>query len=438
MLWQIHQTWHRRMLSDADERGRRLGADLAARGSEFLLAGDAEGLRQLLSDAQARSPGVAYLLALDGRGRCVADTLHGAASADLLAANDAAAGELARVALLDTETGGVRDIAVPALGGRGGTIRVGISEEPISREVAWMVRRLGLVVAGISTLGIVAAWGLTRVLTQPVRQLVDLSRAVQRGNYAGRAHVSAGDEVGELAATFNEMAASLQEKERIRQALLRQAILAGEDERKRIARELHDHTGQAIASLIAGLSALRAQGVPEPVDRRVGELEQLAARTLGEVHDLSLALRPSILDDLGLMAALSRLAEAVSRQFGLSVECEGLGPDDAKRLPGEIEIAVYRIVQEALTNAARHGRARAVHVLIQRKPSALLAIIEDDGQGFDARAWRARCLRGDHLGLLGIEERAALFGGSLRVESAPGSGTGLFIEIPLPGREGVA
>ena len=435
MLWQIHETWHRRLLSEADERGRRLGADLAARGAEFLLAGDAESLKQLMDEAQARSPGVAYLIALDGHHRHVTDTLRGGASADLLAANDAGPGGLPRVTLLETEIGGVRDVAVPVLGGRAGSIRVGISEEPISREVAWMVRRLGSVVAAISALGIVAAWALTLVLMRPVRQLVALGRAVQKGDYDGRARVSGGDEVGELAATFNEMAASLQEKERIRQALLRQAILAGEDERKRIARELHDHTGQSLASLIAGLGALRAQGFAESTDRRVGELEKLAGQTLGEVHDLSLALRPSVLDDLGLMAALSRLAETVARQFGVSVECEGLGSDDATR-QGEIEITVYRIVQEALTNAARHGRARAVHVLLQRKPDSLLVIVEDDGQGFDARDWRARCLKGEHLGLLGIEERAALFGGSLRVESRLGSGTGLFVEIPLPGMEG--
>ena len=136
--------------------------------------------------------------------------------------------------------------------------------------------------------------------------------------------------------------------------------------------------------------------------------------------------------DLGLVAALRRHCETFSRRFGVDVECESVGPDGAESLPAEAEVAVYRIAQEALSNAVRHGAARSVHVLLQRKKEAMLVIVEDDGHGFDASDWRARCARGGHLGLLGIEERAALLGGTLRVESRPGSGTSLFVEIPLP------
>jgi signal transduction histidine kinase len=433
MLWQIHQTWHRRLRLEADERARLLGADLAAHGAEFMLARDAGAMQRLLDDAKSRYPGLAYILALDARHRRVADTLDGEPSAEVLAANDIGRDGASRRVLLDTEQGEVRDVAVPVLGGRAGVIRIGMSEEPIGRQVAWMVRRLAGVTAAIAAVGIVAAWGLARLLTQPLLQLVDLSRAVSRGDYRKRARVSARDEVGELASAFNEMTASLEGKERSRQALLRKVIVAGEDERKRIARELHDHTGQSLVSLIASLGTLRAGSSIDDADARLDELEKLAAKTLSDVHDLARALRPSVLDDLGLMPALSRLTETVARQFGLSVSCEGLGSDDGRRLPAEIEIAVYRIVQEALTNAARHGRARAVHVLLQRKQDSLLVIVEDDGRGFDARNWRAGCSWGEHLGLLGIEERAALLGGTLRVESGPTSGTELFVEIPLSG-----
>jgi two-component system sensor histidine kinase UhpB len=142
-------------------------------------------------------------------------------------------------------------------------------------------------------------------------------------------------------------------------------------------------------------------------------------------------LRPSALDDLGLLAALQKHCATFAQRFGVSVDCQAVGLNGVARLPVKIETALYRIVQESLTNAVRHGQAQSIQVLVQRKESAVLTVIEDDGCGFEARDWRVRCLADDHLGLLGIEERAALFGGTLRVESRPGSGTSLFVEIPV-------
>jgi signal transduction histidine kinase len=435
MLWQIDETWHRMMLENKEEEGQRFGADLAAQSSELLLARDAVDLQHLLDDAQARYPGIAYLIVLDERRRRVADTLRGDPSADLLAANDVGPDGAPRVALLDTEIGGVRDVAVPILDGRAGVIRVGVSEASIDREVAWLTRRLGRVTAAIAALGIVAAWAVTRLLTRPIRELVALARAVQGGDFARRATVHVRDDVGELASTFNDMAAELAEKERTRKDLLRQVITAGENERKRVARELHDQTGQALVSLIAGLGAIEAERGADRNTERIAELRELATRTLGEVHDLSWTLRPSVLDDLGLMVALHRHAASFGKRFGVAIEIEELGFESAPRLPGEVEIAVYRIVQEALTNAARHGRARSIQVLLQRKAVSLLVIIEDDGVGFEPRRLQSKRARGERLGLLGVEERASLLGGTLRVESHPGSGTKLFVEIPVSNKE---
>jgi signal transduction histidine kinase len=152
---------------------------------------------------------------------------------------------------------------------------------------------------------------------------------------------------------------------------------------------------------------------------------------LGDVHDLSLRLRPSAIDDFGLIAALQKHCRTVADRSRITVDCQTIGWDGRPRLPAEVELAVYRIVQEAVSNAVRHGEARSIQVLLQRRAAALLVVIEDDGCGFDATDWRARCYRGGHLGLLGMEERAALLGGTLRVESHPSSKTNVFVEIPI-------
>lgn len=216
-----------------------------------------------------------------------------------------------------------------------------------------------------------------------------------------------------------------------RQQYRQQVIAATEEERKRVARELHDHTGQALTALIAQLTVMAADAENASRSSMLAELRRQVEQILSEVHELSHALRPSSLDDLGLLAALEKHCQMCSERLGITVECEAVGGPDDRRFPSNVEVAVYRIAQEGITNAVRHGRARSVSVLLQRQESKLLVVIEDDGVGFDARDWRGQCVRGAHLGLLGIEERAVMLGGTLRVESHPGSGTSLFVEIPL-------
>lgn len=431
MLWQIHENWHRVALRDLERRGKLVGDGIAAHGLAFVLSEDVFELQRLLDETQSRSDDIAYVLVVNARGQLLADTLPGEPSLQLIAANRWVAGTQPTVALLDTEGGPVRDVAVPILQGAAGTVRVGMSEHRVAFEVGWLTRRLARVTAVIALLGMLAAWWLTRIFSRPINELVHITHAVEQGDFNARAPVRAADEVGDLARAFNEMTGALAQKEAIRQKLLRQVIEAGEDERKRVSRELHDQIGQTLTSLIAGLTALETCAPQPACGDKLVQLRALAVQALGDLHDVSVALRPSALDDLGLVAALQKHGETFAKRFGIAVECEAIGLNGGRRLPVEIETALYRIVQEALTNAVRHGQARSIAVLLQRKDGHVLAVIEDDGEGFDATDWRARCLAGNHLGLLGIEERAALVGGTLRVESAPGSGTSLFVEIPL-------
>ena len=205
---------------------------------------------------------------------------------------------------------------------------------------------------------------------------------------------------------------------------LRRAVQAQEAERKRLARELHDETGQALTSILLGLAAVESSKRAEEAHAAAAELRGLVVETLQNVRRLAVELRPSALDDFGLEPALRRLGETVREGGTLDVQVETrLG---AVRLPADVETALYRIVQEALTNAVKHAGANHVSVVVTRKATGVQVMIEDDGSGFDPAA---RSTGG--LGLLGMRERVELLDGTLAIDASPGAGTTLIVELPL-------
>jgi signal transduction histidine kinase len=213
-------------------------------------------------------------------------------------------------------------------------------------------------------------------------------------------------------------------------ALRRQLALAEEEERRRLARDLHDEVGQHLTALGLGLQALSNVAPPgSDVDRRATQLRILAATLGRELHALAVRLRPRALDDFGLEAALQSYAEEWARQSGIAIELHAHGP--STRLSPGMESAVYRIVQEALTNVARHSGAAHAGVVLERRDGYIHLIVEDDGRGFDAeRALMPLADRIERLGLVGMRERTALVGGTMDIESAPGKGTTVFVRFP--------
>ncbi|CAG0945552.1 partial Oxygen sensor histidine kinase NreB, partial [Anaerolineae bacterium] len=252
-------------------------------------------------------------------------------------------------------------------------------------------------------------------------------------------HTFSADEVNLLEAVGQQLGIAvenarlwddLREKERVRGQLLEKVIVAQEEERKRIARELHDDTGQAITSLMVGLRA--ASDTSEPATRtRLDTLRDIAAQTLESVKHMARELRPALLDDLGLAAALERYVAGYRANFGLTVDLQMTGFHSNGRLSSEVELALYRIIQEALTNIAKHARAHNVSIVVERKACAVVGIVEDDGRGFDVRAILESAQDESKLGLHGMRERAELVGGRLQIESSPGAGSSVFVEIPI-------
>ena len=209
-------------------------------------------------------------------------------------------------------------------------------------------------------------------------------------------------------------------------ALLNDVITAQEEERRRIARELHDETAQTLTSLLVGLAALEASQELAQARAAASALRATVSAALAGVKRIARGLRPSILDDLGLEEALERLVAEVSRTVPFTVDLHFTGPR-APRLGEVVEIALYRIAQEALTNAGKHAAPKAVSVLVHRSATAIRLVVEDDGDGFDVAAVLSRA----QLGLMGMRERAHLIGGAMTVESSRGHGTTLCVTVPI-------
>lgn len=299
---------------------------------------------------------------------------------------------------------------------------------------------------------------MSRMVVTRVEELADAIKRFSHGDLRQRVPIESGDEVDDLAASFNRMAESLGEKamleqqvverteelerlneelhrkEMLRGQLLTKLITAQEEERKRIARELHDQLAQALSAMTMGMEAAE-QALPQHMQSlkaRLLHAKALATAALEQTHELILDLRPVDLDDLGLTAAMRSYAEQhlVPRGIRVEVKVHGI----PRRLLPELEIALFRIVQEAINNIANHAAARNVELQIDFQDSCVRLTVEDDGRGFEMASVAVPDEKGRGLGLLGMEERVTLAEGDFSVRSSPGHGTRIEISMPTGDR----
>jgi len=274
---------------------------------------------------------------------------------------------------------------------------------------------------------------LVKLAFRPLDDVTDAMKAIRAGHRGIRVpEVTDDPQIEELSRSLNAMLNSM-ELQRKRAAA--SVIKAQEEERKRIARELHDETSQSLTSLIIGLRMVE-EVLPEDnieVRQRLDSITDLAHQTLNEVHNMAIRLRPSVLDDLGLSAALRSYAKEFSQNTGIKVDLQLLAM--SMRLPPEMETVLYRVIQEALTNVARHAEAENCRVTLRRKDHMIQGIIEDDGKGFDPEQVMLSEEKGRGLGLHGMKERIELVGGSLEFESRIKAGSTIFLEVPLQTEE---
>jgi two-component system sensor histidine kinase UhpB len=287
---------------------------------------------------------------------------------------------------------------------------------------------VGLLVLGGLVLSVLVNALILRLALSPLSLLEATAARVQRGELDARAPRSpvADRELDRLTRTFNGMldAAALS-RQRLRDVAAR-ALHAAEEERKRIARELHDETAQMLAALLIRIRVVRRAGDPAAVDALLEEMRREIGESLEGIRRFARGLRPPALDELGLAAAVESHARGLAESVGVPVRVEADALDGV--LSPEAELALYRIVQEALSNVVRHSGATRAAVRLARAPGAVAVTIEDDGRGFSVAGAMAGERKG--LGLFGMQERAAYLGGRVEIASRPGEGTRVRVEIP--------
>ena len=429
LVWYTFRDVSVAMKNELQQRGIAIGTSLAAQSRDLILTNNQFNLYTLVTETRDANADLSYIFVLDTGGNILVHTFGEGFPVELLEINILKPDERNQVQVLETENDTIHDIAVPVLGGAAGIVRVGMSEATINAVIINHIRNITIWVASVLTMGLALAYGLAYILTEPISQLVAAAKAVGRGDFRWKSPLWAKDEIGSLGAAFDEMSEELKQKEEMRGRLLGKVISAQEEERKRIARELHDETGQALTSLMVGLKFIEDSSTNTQAKKQTSQLRALASQTLDEVHRLATELRPSLLDDLGLPAAIQRYTREYAAKMNIDVDSYISGLDE-RRLPSEIEVSVYRIIQEALTNIAKYAKASQVSVVLRQRDSSLVAIIEDNGKGFDIDGIMSS--KGNkRLGLFGMYERASLIGGNLTIESQPGNGTSVFLEVPL-------
>ncbi|HEX7481140.1 MAG TPA: sensor histidine kinase [Polyangiales bacterium] len=289
-------------------------------------------------------------------------------------------------------------------------------------------RQAWLVLSGLA-IALVLSWFAARAASRPVLPLIAAARRTGSGLVDQPAAVPTDPDLAQVAFALNEMTALVasRAREEGRRQLLDRTISSLEDERRRIARELHDDVGQSLSALLMELRAQKSAGV---LASMLGsELEVRVLGLIDSVYRMALDLRPALLDDLGLIAALGRQIEELTARHGLPIDFQSVGLErEMPRLPRGIKTALYRVAQEALHNIMRHAHAQRVSLVVIRRPDEVVLLVEDDGVGFDVESIRHSA---DALGVLGMEERVTLCGGTLTIESTPGQGTNLRARIPL-------
>jgi signal transduction histidine kinase len=433
-LWQTRTMTSRILERNLEKRTLELSRSLAVQLERPLLTDNLLAIHWQLNRYLKMFPEIRYILVRNFEGRVVDHTFHQGVPASLLQAYPHSVGSDGIMREFDSPEGLLFDAVYPILDNQAGQVEVALTNRSVVSELSVLSRSVLWTLLLCAVLGTGLAWGLTEILTRPIHLLDRAVQTVGEGEFSTQAEVFHEDEVGRLAVTFNQMTANLrkyrekiQEKEKNRLFLLDKIVKAQEEERGNLSRELHDRMGQSLSAILLSLKTGCRYGT-QPHNGCV-PLEGKLRDMIEEVRRLAWNMRPSILDDFGLNSALARYAEEMSRQSGMPIDYQYVGPPDLPRLPGQIETTVYRITQEAVVNVVRHSSASRASIVMIRNREVMTLLVEDNGRGFNADAVVQHGLQS--LGLTGMKERAGLVGGTCIVESTMGEGTTVRVQVPL-------
>jgi len=414
------------------EESRFIAAGLSYQVYDYLLINDLYGLTQMLRDMVQSRPDLRYIFVRNSTGQVIAHTFEGGFPVDLLTSPARIPSASSELRLLHTNEGKIWEASAGISNGSEGEVLVAVRGDRLQRQIEGITGALARTTLLVATFGMLLSLGLTWLITRPVGRLLKATRAVQGGDYSVRLiPAETKDELGKLMEGFNAMVLSLAsadnarlEKEYLQRDFLHRVMAGQESERKRIARELHDQTGQALASVMVDLKMLENAKNESETSQSIGRLRKAITEEMAAIHDLAVALRPSVLDDLGLVPAVEMLVRSFIGRQGIMVELTIIGFAE-KRPDACTETCIYRVVQEALANVARHAQATEVSVLLEWRGDKIRGVIEDNGIGFDPDLVDAKT----SLGVLGMQERIQLLQGTFRIESSPDEGAMLVFEM---------
>jgi len=424
----------RRILgTELERRGEAIARNLASNSIDPLLTDDLYALYELVNRTKVSDADIRYILIINPEGAVRVSTFGSdAIPHGLLAANMPQPARDSQLRRLWTEEGLVRDISVPILQSKAGIVRVGMSDLTIEAMVLRDTKSLSIMAALSAILGFAISYLLADYLTRPLRQLLQAVQSVASGNLSQRITSPGKDEVGQLEKAFNTMTEALTKNEKARRDLLKKVISSQEEERRRIARELHDELAQQLTSVILSLETVENKLAESGNTEKqiILRAKQVVQGSLMETRKLIGDLRPSVLDDLGLVPALRSYAETRLHPLQCKVSLATTGLPSS--LPFTLETTAYRIAQEAINNIAKHAHASLTTISLRLDNGVFHGNIGDDGKGFQVTQCEpvTPSIAGG-LGLQGMRERASLLGGVLYVQSIVGQGTSVSFSIPM-------
>ncbi|HWR43062.1 ATP-binding protein [Sporomusa sp.] len=435
-----------------EKRGAELASYIGVLSSNDILLDDHYALFDRVNKTKQNTDDVRYIIITNSAGHVLAHTFDNSLPKglpvtvtmqppSLSASNTNLANSTYQVTKYNSNEGLIREIVMPIENGAIGYVRVGMSEKGTEQM---MNKRMKDFIVLIFLVGVLAAAGATYlayVIISPLRGLTQAAEQIRRGNFQVYADIPHEDEVGQLSKVFNDMAQSLREKqlennrlleelrtkEALRAGLIKKLFSVQEEERKRLSRELHDETGQLLASLLAYMKLLLSKLVNDEQKEVLLAARNVAMDALGGLRKIAVELRPPVLDDLGLPAAMKKYIQTFSEQQGLPVHFSV--QEDNVDMGSEVSSALYRILQESLTNIAKHAQASSVYITLSVNDKRVEMVIKDDGLGIGTGTVQTAYYK-NRVGIYGMRERAEMLGGSLSIESGKAGGTTVVVTLP--------
>ena len=409
-----------------------LSKELAYQSVNYILDNDIFGLTRILRDAKKSNPDMLYAFVESPNREIIASTYGNAFPMDLLKVNNSSL-KRQSIKKIKTSDGVVFDASTPILNGDLGILRVGVSQKRSKIVINHLVYYIISIVILSIMISVILVGVTSWIVMRPIAELTKATKEILKGNFNFKINSPKyNDDIGKLVKSFNSMLEKLsflenerKEKERLSKDFVNKIITTQEDERKRIARELHDEFGQFFAYVKMNLKLIEESSVLSDAKKVIANLKEHLNKEVELLHNMVKNLRPSILDELGLSKAIEfYLSEFVEKQYDIKVDYHSFNIEK-RRFDPKIEISVYRIIQEAVLNSLKHAKAKHLRIFLEWNNGILRGIIEDDGIGFNLKEKDKF-----GFGLYGMQERVSLLNGYIDINSEKNEGTVIVFNIP--------